>query len=420
MLFWIIAAGLALGCSGLIAAAVLRAHANAVPPAAYDLDVYRVQLKDVEKDLARGIITPAEAERVRTEVSRRILHADAQIRQAEAGTAQPGGGRGALGKSVAVVLVLAVTAGALAMYSALGAPGYDDMPRGARLAASDAARADRLTQSEAVARFGTSEAPVTPGEDFAQLMVQLRAAVEQRPDDARGLALLARNEASLGNTAVAIDAQSRLIAVLGDTASGSNHAFLADLLITAAGGYVSREAEEALRTALSKNPEQPEARYYLGIYYDQVDRPDAAFRTWEQLLTDSAPDAIWADQLRGMTADAADRAGIRYTLPPRTMVADPASPGPSAADVEAAGEMSDEDRQQMIRGMVDGLMARLGDQGGPPEEWARLIASLGILGEVERATAIRDEALVIFADSPEAIAMIRTAGQEAGIGAGAQ
>ncbi|WP_113910483.1 c-type cytochrome biogenesis protein CcmI [Roseovarius dicentrarchi] len=416
MLFWAIAAILALGCSGLIAAALLRGRSNAVPPAAYDLDVYRVQLKDVEKDLARGVITNAEAERVRTEVSRRILAADAQLQKAGAGTIQPGRGAGVLAGVVAVAL----TAGALAGYAVLGAPGYADLPRGARLAASDAARANRLTQAEAVARFGTETAPAIPGDEFAQLMVQLRAAVEKRPEDARGLALLARNEAALGDTDAALDAQARLLAVLGDQASATEHAFHADLLITAAGGYVSQEAEAALRTALSKDPGQPEARYYLGVYYDQVDRPDAAFRTWERLLSDSPPDAGWTQQLRGQTADAANRAGIRYSPPPEA--AAPAAPGlsgPSAAEVEAAGDMTDEDRQQMIRGMVDGLMARLAAQGGPPEDWARLISSLGILGEVARASAIRDEAQAIFKDDAEALGMIRAASQTAGLETGA-
>ncbi len=409
MMFWAIAAILALGCSGLIATALLRGRSDAVPHAAYDLDVYRVQLKDVDKDLARGVITEAEAERLRTEVSRRILAADAQLRQADRGMTQPRGSAALL----AGVLAVALTAGALLGYSKVGAPGYPDMPRSERRAASDAARADRLAQPEAVERFGTPETPIVPREEFAQLMEQLRAAVEKRPEDARGLALLARNEAGLGNTSAAIDAQSRLIAVRGDEAPGGDHAFLADLLITAAGGYVSREAEAALRTALSKDPQHPEARYYLGMYYDQVDRADAAFRTWEQLLRDSPPDAVWIPQLRDQIASAADRAGIRYRLPPET-----AAPGPTAGDVEAAGDMNNADRQQMIRGMVDGLMSRLADQGGPPEDWARLITSLGVLGEVERAAAIQGEALVIFKDNPEAIEMIRAAAQDAGMGPG--
>lgn len=407
MIFWAIAVILALGCSALIAGALLRRREGAVPPAAYDLAVYRAQLRGVDTDLARGVITAPEAERLRTEVSRRILAADAQLRRGGADGGQP---RRA-GAVLAGALALLVTGGALAGYWWLGTPGYGDMPRAARLAASDAARADRLTQEAAVTKFGTPEAPATPSEDFAQLMRQLRAAVEKHPDDARGLALLARNEARLGNTAAAIDAQRRLIAVEGDAAPAADHAALADLLVTQAGGYVSQEGEAALRAALSKNPDQPEARYYLGAYYDQVGRPDAAFRTWQRLLGDSAPDAPWVAPLRAQIEGAAERAGIRYTLPPK----EDTPPGPDAADIEAAGDMSDADRAQMIRGMVDGLMSRLAEEGGPPKDWARLIASLGVLDRTERAQKIYAEARETFAGDESALATLATAAKRAGI-----
>ncbi|MFD0857438.1 c-type cytochrome biogenesis protein CcmI [Roseovarius aquimarinus] len=406
MTFWIVAIALALGTSGLIAAALLRGRASAAPPAAYDLEIYRVQLAGVDKDLARGVITEAEAGRLRAEVSRRILAADAQIRAHGADGGQP---RGA-GRIMAGILVLVVSGGTLLGYQQLGAPGYRDLPRSERLAASDAARAARLSQAEAVEEFGRPEQEVTPPEDFAQLMTQLRAAVEKRPGDVRGLALLARNEASLGRTAAARDAQERLIAAKGEDASAADHAFLADLMITQAGGYVSAEAEQSLRAALALDPGQPEARYYLGVYFTQVDRPDAAFRTWEALLADSAPDAPWVAPLRARIEDAAGRAGINYTLP------DARPAGPTAEDMEAAAQMSDEDRQTFIRGMVDNLLGRLSEEGGPPEDWARLIVALGVLGETERAEAILSEARSTFAERPEAQAMLDTAAERAGIG----
>jgi len=416
MIFWIVATALALGTGALIAAALLRGRASAAPAASYDLAFYRTQLKDVDKDLARGVITEAEAGRLRSEVSRRILAADAQVQAHGVDGGQPP----RAGAVLAAVLVVVVAGGAIWGYLEMGAPGYMDQPRAVRLAASDAARADRLSQAEAEDKFGPPEQTVTPPEDFAQLMTQLRAAVEARPDDVRGLALLARNEASLGNTGAARAAQERLIAAKGDSAAAADHAFMADLMITAAGGYVSSEAESSLRTALSLDPGQSEARYYLGVYYAQVDRPDAAFRTWEALLRDSPPGAVWVAPLRDQIVDAAARAGINYTLPdaPR---APAETTGPTAEQVEAAGDMTDEGRQDMIRGMVDGLLARLADEGGPPEDWARLIASLGVLGQTERAQAIWDEAQATFAGQPDALAMLRAAAGRAGLtGEGAE
>lgn len=411
MMFWIVAAALALGTSALIAAALLRGRASAAPPAAYDLEIYRIQLQGVDKDLARGVITQGEAGRLRSEVSRRILAADAQIQAHGVDGGQP---RRA-GIVLAGVLMAAITGGTIWGYLELGAPGYSDLPRAARLAASDAARTERLDQAAAEERFGPDEQPLTPPEDFAQLMVQLRAAIEARPNDVRGLALLARNEASLGNNGAARRAQERLIAAKGDAAVAADHAFLADLLITAAGGYVSSDAETSLRTALSLDPTQPEARYYLGAYYAQVDRPDAAFRTWESLLEESAPDAPWTAPLRGQIEDVAARAGINYTLPEARTASSAAPTGPTAEQVEAAQGMSEEGRQDFIRSMVDGLMARLADEGGPPQDWARLIVALGVLGEDARAEDIWDEARATFAGQPQALDMLSEAATRAGL-----
>ena len=90
-------------------------------------------------------------------------------------------------------------------------------------------------------------------------------------------------------------------------------------------------------------------------------------------------------------------------------------PGPDAAAVAAAGEMSDEERQQMIRGMVEQLENRLATQGGTPEEWARLIGALATLGETDRAKAAWAEAKTKFADRPEALATLDAAAGQAGL-----
>ncbi len=419
MMFWIVAAALAVCTSALIAAALLRGRASAAPPAAYDLEIYRVQLDGVDKDLARGVITETEAGRLRAEVSRRILAADAQVRAYGADGGQPH----RMGQVMAAALALAVTGGSIWGYAQFGAPGYVDQPRAGRLAASDAARASRLSQAEAEERFGPGEQSTTPPEEFARLMVQLREAVSARPGDVRGLALLARNEASLGNTGAARAAQEQLILTKGNVATAADHAFLADLMITAAGGYVSAEAEASLRNALSLDPAQSEASYYLGVYFAQVDRPDAAFRTWEALLNDSPPDAVWVAPLREQIEDAAERAGINYTLPDTPSANAPGATGgatgpatgPTQEQIEAAGGMSEEGRQAFIRSMVDNLLARLASEGGPPQDWARLVVALGVLGETERADAILAEARTTFAGEAEVQTLLNEAAARAGL-----
>jgi cytochrome c-type biogenesis protein CcmH len=145
----------------------------------------------------------------------------------------------------------------------------------------------------------------------------------------------------------------------------------------------------------------------------QTGRPDIAFRVWNALLREGPPDARWIVPVRAQIEEMAMRAGVEFTLPEED--SGPAAPGPTAADVEAAGEMNAEDRQQMIRGMVEGLSDRLATQGGTPPEWARLIGALGVLGDTDQAEAVLRNARQVFADDAEALSVIDDAARQAGL-----
>lgn len=408
MSFWIIIAAMALAVGAVLTLALLRGRDGGMSAAEYDLQVYRDQLKEVDRDLARGVIAEAEAERVRTEVSRRLLAADAQMHAHNPESAKRTGVSTILGMG----LLAAALAGSIVLYTQIGAPGYRDVPLEARVAASDQARTERLNQAEAEARAPASPPAAEIDPDYMVLMERLRDTVKNRPDDLRGLQLLVRNEASLGNVSAAHQAQQEVIRVKGPEATANDHALLADLMIASAAGYVSTEAEAALRTALQTDPQNPTSRYYLGAYLIQVDRPDAAFRMWEQLLRESRPDAPWVAPIRAQIEDVAWRAGVQYRLPENR---DVVTVGPSDDDIEAAREMTPEDRNEMIRDMVSRLAARIDNEGGAPEEWARLITAYGVLGETERAAAVWEEAQSAFWDAPGSLEQIRDSAVRAGV-----
>ncbi|MGK7754489.1 MULTISPECIES: c-type cytochrome biogenesis protein CcmI [unclassified Roseovarius] len=409
MTFWVLAIALGLACAAVLGLVLFRGRVGDAPPAAYDLQVYRDQLKEVDRDLARGVITPEDAERTRSEVSRRILAADAQLQA----TGQAGARPALPGKLFAALALLGLVAGAGWLYTQMGAPGYADMPRTARLAASDTARANRLPQDEAEARFEASQ-PVSPDMDkvdpqYLELMERLREAVESRPDELQGYVLLARNEAALGNLSAAAKAKGRVIELKGDAATAGDYAELADMMISAAGGYVSADAAEAIRAALAHDPAEPRARYYMGLYMIQVDRPDIAFRTWDRLLRESAPDAPWTALIRPRIEELAWRAGINRYEPP----AENAAPGPSQGDIDAAGDMSAEDRAAMIRGMVDRLATRIEETGGTEGEWVRLSNAYAVLGDFDAVRDLLARAQDRF-DDPMVIDTITNAAKQAG------
>ncbi|MGB9646917.1 MAG: c-type cytochrome biogenesis protein CcmI, partial [Stellaceae bacterium] len=72
--------------------------------------------------------------------------------------------------------------------------------------------------------------------------------------------------------------------------------------------------------------------------------------------------------------------------------------GPTARDVAAAQSMSPEERQAMIRSMVDRLAARLEQNPNDKDGWNRLAHAYDVLGETEKAKAARTRA----AQVPEA------------------
>ncbi|MBD3765724.1 MAG: c-type cytochrome biogenesis protein CcmI, partial [Rhodobacterales bacterium] len=91
--FWAAATAMAAAVAGLLALAMLRARAAAEPAAAYDLRVYRDQMAEIDRDLARGVIAPEDAERLRAEIGRRLLDADRALARATGGAGGTTGGR---------------------------------------------------------------------------------------------------------------------------------------------------------------------------------------------------------------------------------------------------------------------------------------------------------------------------------------
>lgn len=401
MIFWILAGAVVVASTLMILRAAQLAPEG--PQSGNpDLEVYRGQLAEVERDAARGIIGASEAEGLRTEIKRRILSLD------RATTQSPAAAPSSSGFVVPGALVLAMCAGAFALYGWLGAPGYRDLPHAARVAKAEQLKAERPSQAQAEAEAAkTRPAPTAPAADYAKLMDELRAAVAARPDDVTGLRLLADNERKLGNLEASARAMESLIAALGDKATAPDHAALADSLITAAGGIVTAEAEAAIVDSLTADKTNGTARFYAGLLEAQTGRPDRAFRLWNDLRKDGPPDAPWAPYIDSQMEMLAAAAGANYT-PPETK-------GPQAGDVAAAAQMTAKDRAEMIKGMVAGLEDRLFTTGGSAAEWAQLLTALGVLGDADRAKTAWAKAQVALAGDAAGLDQVREAARQVGV-----
>ena len=363
-----------------VAIPLLRRPAKpAAKRAEYDLAVYRDQLGEIERDRERGLLDATEAEAARLEVQRRILAAaDAGSRD---DTPPPVPGRALAGG-----LAATLAAGAFAVYFTLGSPDIPNFPFAERNVGS------RLAGGNA----GPEHAEV------AGLAVKLAARLKVNPGDLDGWILLARTYNTIGDLQGMVAAYRRALELSGgrlDLAASYGEA-----LVLAADGQVTAEAFRLFNDVVAADPFNPQARYYVGVALAQQNRVREALQAWVDLRAVSPADAPWLDvvneQIGRAEGDLKLAAGsvkpsaaasvlakqnppAAAAMPPRP--AAPGQPGPSAADMEAASQMSTTDRTEMIRGMVGRLAERVKANPDDLEGWRRLARSYQVLGETEKA-----------------------------------
>lgn len=391
--FWMIAIAMALVLFARILTPLVRPPR--IETTAQDVIVYKAQLAEVDRDVARGVVGPDEADQTRSEIARRLLAA------ADASAQSISSGHHKVAAIVVAGLGIGLTFG---LYGLIGGAGQPDLPLEIRKAQAEDIRSNRPTQAAAAQTVTAAPAPDFP-EDYMASVARLRDLMPDRADDLKGWELLTYHEARLRNFTAAAEAQAKVIDLKGTTATPADLIRHADLLVAAADGYVSPEAEARARQVLEIAPSNLGARYYLGSMFDQTGRPDLAFRIWRPILAPDMPETAYSALVRTQIERAAFFAGVTYTIPERPAALDNALPGPSADMMAAAQEMSAEERQDMISGMVAGLAERLATEGGSAQEWARLINAYGVLGRNEDAQAVLQEAQTVFAGSAEAMTL---------------
>ncbi len=381
-MFWLFAALMTAAAVTLLVAPLLRgARGGGAGPAAeraaYDRAVYRDQLAELARDLERGIVTPEQAEAARIEIERRLLATADDHEPAASGS---GGSR--VDPITTVMLAGAVAAGSVAVYLALGSPQVPDQPLASR---------DRSGAAVAAKGDAGGEAAAQTARDLAKSAESLQQKLKDKPDDAESWVLLARTQAILERWQDAAESYKRAIALTGgrpDIAAGYG-----EMLVFTADGIVTPAAREAFETAIKGDPDNLAARFYLAAADAQAGKPREAIDAWMKLAADSPADAPWVPNVKQRITETAQAAGLPApkdipTAPPREVAEarpDAAPRGPTAADIEAAQKMSPEERQNMIRSMVDGLAARLEKNPDDPAGWARLANAYRVLGQQRKA-----------------------------------
>ena len=161
MLFWVTAT-LLTACAVLsVLVPLVRRAPDAEQPSSHDLEVYRDQLAELDRDAARGLIRAAEAEEARAEIARRILKIAGEHSGPAAGRPRKFG----VARAGAFAAVLSVPLVSWGLYAVLGSPDMPSQPLAARLAADPAEcagrRADCARRGASGRQFRTTAAAGT-------------------------------------------------------------------------------------------------------------------------------------------------------------------------------------------------------------------------------------------------------------------
>jgi cytochrome c-type biogenesis protein CcmH len=235
---------------------------------------------------------------------------------------------------------------------------------------------------------------------MAVLLSRVEAHLEANPDDARGWQVLAPVYVRLGRNEDAAMAFGNIVRLLGSSAATEGD--LGEAIVRANQGTVTAEARAAFERAANDDPKDIRARFYLALADGQTGKTDEAAAAIRGLIAEAPPGASWVGGMTGVLAELeADGPG--------------ALPGPTAADVEAAQDMSAEDRAGMIEGMVAQLAERLQSEPGDAEGWARLVKSYMVLGRPDDARAALDEARTALAGAADKLALVENEARATGL-----
>lgn len=302
------------------------------------------QLAEVTRDADRGLISKVEAQAARVEIKRRIL---AIARDGQRPEAAVGGSR------VLWIAALLVPLFAGGYYASFGSPNVASMPF--------ADRGEELSEQR----------------EIVELTQRLSERLNADPDGGpiQGWVLLGQTFMRMGRFSDAADAFES--ATQRDGAPSAAYSMFAEALMVKNDGIITPKAVGAIDQALELDPLNPAATYYQAVGLVQSGRGDAAHDLLTARLDQAEGTAPWMQTF----VDEANRIGASIGRDPLDAIMPTAPRGPTAADIEAVGEMSEEDRAAFIQSMVARLAGQLDDNPDDIDGWLRLGNAYLVLGQ---------------------------------------
>ncbi len=412
MLLWVGFAVLTAAVIYFVTRPITSSDVDACDAREADLAVYKDQLTEVESDLDRGLISADEAGSARAELARRLIRraeqddgadvGNAGIPDAHAGTPVPSGHSfSGLRQKLAFAAAAIVPLIAVGLYLTVGSPGMPSQPYAERMSVT------------------------TENASVAELVGKIEAELRQRPDDGKGWSVLAPVYMRMQRFDDAANAYAQSIRLLGETPQ--RLAGFAEATIVASNGLVPERARLAFERLLVLDPKHVEARFWLAQAKEQDGDKPGALTGYQALLDRGPADAPWRGLVEERIAAVkgeAPKAGpnsqregsSQPEVSQKAGVGTNDAPGPSAADIAAAGALSADQRSEFINQMVTRLSERLKSDGKDAGGWTRLIRAYVVLGRKDDAVAALAEAKRNFADDAGQIGDFEALSKSLGLG----
>lgn len=263
-----------------------------------------------------------------------------------------------------------------------------------------------------------------PGGDINTAIAKLEARLKTKPDDAEGwhmLGLAFFQTQKFGEAAQAFARATQLDPGKSDYWSALGEA----RVLGGPGDKLVPDANYAFEKAVSINPKDPRARYFLAVGRDMAGDHKGAVDAWIALLADTPPGAPWEADVRRVIDAVATREKIDVASrlmalkqPVRSggaAIATAGIPGPTRDQMQSAAQLPKGQQDAMIDSMVNGLEAKLKANPNNENGWIMLMRSRVQLGQNAKAGEALKGARAAFANDAAANGRIVEAASALGI-----
>ncbi len=271
-----------------------------------EIQVFNQRLEDIERQHKEGLISSNELAQAKTELGRKILNSDKKFQNS---TIEQNLQSGRHTFILATIVFLTLVVGSQLIHNYLGSPGYSDQPIKKRIDVSQALKENRLSHDEYLNTLGDI---AEEEKEFLDTIKRLEQVKSQSQEDYQNLLrILIQTSLVEEKLYLASQLYNHLVSFLGEKVSLDDLISQVELMIYSAQLYVSPETEIVILDILDRDPKNLQARFYLGLMYEQVARPDLAFEIWSAILVDNTDsESPLVDYIKSNIGEIAQQAGI--------------------------------------------------------------------------------------------------------------